>query len=643
VNSTVLKEAICSSNGNFADVLYSCPNGCSDGACINQTIEPACASEGVSVPVVANPNVCCPGLSLIPAHQGAVGISGYCTAKCGDGVCDSPVEDDYNCPKDCSSTNNTSMCKDSDGGLNYYVKGDTFGRRFSTSTSPDTESDSCLSASILTEYTCGGGGFPLDVRVSNQYVCPNGCSNGACLNETVRECSQVINDIKSPASFTDDYDMDFRLTQNNSYNSSWYTGGNSDYVIYEAGWNANDDASNMYYYIYKSILVFDDVSVNASAFISDLTKYNTCVEREISGKIVYVCNYDTLGADDYKYLDIMWANNNNLVRTTLSVNSNALTDEERARIADLRTQQLVEGIKDNRYQSTSQQFDIDYHFISMLDKMLSSCPSSLSEGVLPSYYECKLEPVVCPEHGTQNKICTSYANGQQQVTSSVVYCSPGICSGCYVPRWLGSKGDDNVCIPYGFRFAAASGTSVKLVEGQSNEAMYEGQSDSRISLNIFSDSAAVLTIMSKEGTNYTYNLTEGAKVDITDAIAGENSNMVSMILTIVNIIPATAEQQGSVTFVVNYQENEETVNTFNAYCDYDGQVKAQKSKTADGSWEACQNNYECTSNFCSNGECLDTQTAMKQASGMKKLLVSVLCRLSSLFNGGSYEECAANF
>lgn len=61
-----------------------------------------CIGEGQPVPVVAEPRECCPGLDLIPPKdQQILGISGYCTANCGDGVCDTELESAHNCPADC--------------------------------------------------------------------------------------------------------------------------------------------------------------------------------------------------------------------------------------------------------------------------------------------------------------------------------------------------------------------------------------------------------------------------------------------------------------------------------------------------------------------------------------------------------------
>jgi hypothetical protein len=64
----------------------------------------ACVQEGGSIPVIANPPACCAGLTLIrPKVENLVGSHGICTAKCGNGVCDTS-ESSYNCAQDCIST-----------------------------------------------------------------------------------------------------------------------------------------------------------------------------------------------------------------------------------------------------------------------------------------------------------------------------------------------------------------------------------------------------------------------------------------------------------------------------------------------------------------------------------------------------------
>jgi hypothetical protein len=63
-----------------------------------------CKGEGESISVIASPPECCSGLTLIPPkEQNIVGISGYCTAKCGNGSCDAETESELNCPSDCKA------------------------------------------------------------------------------------------------------------------------------------------------------------------------------------------------------------------------------------------------------------------------------------------------------------------------------------------------------------------------------------------------------------------------------------------------------------------------------------------------------------------------------------------------------------
>jgi eight-cysteine-cluster-containing protein len=84
-----------------------CPDGSTVGRnpALNCEFDPCpaveCKGEGETIPVIAEPPECCEGLELIPPKEEmVVGISGYCTALCGDGTCDE-IETSYNCPVDC--------------------------------------------------------------------------------------------------------------------------------------------------------------------------------------------------------------------------------------------------------------------------------------------------------------------------------------------------------------------------------------------------------------------------------------------------------------------------------------------------------------------------------------------------------------
>lgn len=120
VNETTLVEGFCGPNS----IMYDCPTGCRDGACINV-----------------------------------------------------PFEDE--------------TCYNSDGGLNYFTKGYAVGCNdpFAEVCEPIKISDTCLQwdeegASIWADYgervqevTCVLGGPDV-----TEYLCPNGCLNGACID-----------------------------------------------------------------------------------------------------------------------------------------------------------------------------------------------------------------------------------------------------------------------------------------------------------------------------------------------------------------------------------------------------------------------------------------------------------------------------
>jgi len=94
---------------NWFGIHGYCTANCGDGVCdpeietsYNCPEDCPCVGEGGSIPVIPYPPECCPGLELIPPMcPGWLGIHGYCTANCGDGVCDPEIETDYNCPEDC--------------------------------------------------------------------------------------------------------------------------------------------------------------------------------------------------------------------------------------------------------------------------------------------------------------------------------------------------------------------------------------------------------------------------------------------------------------------------------------------------------------------------------------------------------------
>ncbi len=82
--------------------------------------------------------------------------------------------------------------------------------------------------------------------------------------------------------------------------------------------------------------------------------------------------------------------------------------------------------------------------------------------------------------------------------------------------------------------------------------------------------------------------------------------------------------------------------TFNAFCDIDGQIKQQKSAQLGGEWAKCQNNFECSSNLCSDGECIELKAIANELQGFKGFIIKMLCRLSNPFSEDGYAQCLSN-
>lgn len=65
------------------------------------------------------------------------------------------------------------------------------------------------------------------------------------------------------------------------------------------------------------------------------------------------------------------------------------------------------------------------------------------------------------------------------------------------------------------------------------------------------------------------------------------------------------------------------------YCDVDGLLKDQKEAGL------CQNNYECSNNLCSSGECLNLEEEIRQRNVFREVVLQILC---SILNPISSEE-----
>lgn len=124
-SSNVLIEYFCNPDKTQSGETYTCPNGCSNGACSSSTT----------------------------TNQ-----------------------------TNTTTTNQNNVCTDSDGGKNYNVKGNVV----ASSPLPGYTGnvyDYCKTdgTNALAEYFCDS---TTNLLTAQHYVCPNGCSNGACVSGT---------------------------------------------------------------------------------------------------------------------------------------------------------------------------------------------------------------------------------------------------------------------------------------------------------------------------------------------------------------------------------------------------------------------------------------------------------------------------
>jgi hypothetical protein len=207
-NCRNVSEYFCRYDGKVDNVEYTCPNGCLNGACVSTTqpsITVTSPNGGetwqvgntytlrwTSANITPNTPV---NIDLIPEvitpSQGPdrigsdysnsmgwnwqipVGLTGRYLIQV---TCQSPAVCSDRSDMPFTIVTPTTTCTDSDEGSNYYTKG--------TVTSPNgvSRTDYCTNEpwgsyiANLIEYYCVNGS-----EASYGYVCPNGCSNGACI------------------------------------------------------------------------------------------------------------------------------------------------------------------------------------------------------------------------------------------------------------------------------------------------------------------------------------------------------------------------------------------------------------------------------------------------------------------------------
>lgn len=181
-STTRLTEYYCYYN-NIKSELYTCPYGCKNGACLkgtNQTCSSGseCASGNCVKDIDSSAYGCCPADQCWYKTGGYCLANGYRTNTPRNGIY-------YVCYHGNWVKAPLTNCSDSDGGKNYNVFGRVIG--FSASGQSIDGSDYCVADNItLYEQYCDG---VFASNITQKYVCPYKCSNGACLKGNGDPCS----------------------------------------------------------------------------------------------------------------------------------------------------------------------------------------------------------------------------------------------------------------------------------------------------------------------------------------------------------------------------------------------------------------------------------------------------------------------
>lgn len=446
-----------------------------------------------------------------------------------------------------------------------------------------------------------------------------------CLSPT--SCDSLINKVKNPTDFFDDYGNTYSVSWNYSYSwGYWFNGEETDVNSYQAGWYSYRNQQS--YYPSYSINQFENNEI-AKSYLENNVRWQLCRTSQINGDDVYICSYYYKEREEN--VRVLWINNNIVFefyggKSIVYDDSNVLLESQ------MKLNQFMERLKNNYYEYAGGY--LPYEYENILANDLQNCPSEVLPSVNPDTNEtcsacwsCKIEPIICPEHGYQTRVCIDNCCNQDR-REEQIYCSPGICSGCTMPKWFGSDWDSK-CVPYGFRFEMQEGDEDK------NQKLEEGLSeDGRINLTIIdSENAKLYFILDNGYSEYDLKKNQYTSIWLPEFQKGVDS----VEFYIKDIVPSSGNETGYILFDIK------VLGHYNAYCDIDGQVKQQKIREYGGNWAKCQNSYECDSNLCSGGECVEINALLGQASALKSLGIRVLCRFASIFGIEEYDSCVVNY
>ena len=180
-------ENYCKDASTWAMETYTCPNGCSNGACIAGT--QTCYDYDGGKDYYKKSSVL---ITEASGTQHWYNDQCYDSTKVMENYCDGNNDaiDVYACPNGCSDgkcITTTQTCKDYDDGLNFYVKSSVLIKRLDGS--QNWYNDACTGdgKSVYENY-CSGNEWKMST-----YACPVGCSDGKCIMPSGTTCIDYDN------------------------------------------------------------------------------------------------------------------------------------------------------------------------------------------------------------------------------------------------------------------------------------------------------------------------------------------------------------------------------------------------------------------------------------------------------------------
>ena len=509
----------------------------------------------------------------------------------------------------------------------------------------NTINNNTICSNLYKDILCMMPDLP-NTGVNNQFNTRDKCiwaDNGKrnC-SQSSQVCSSLINKVKNPQNGQNGTGKNLNWNSNYS-GTNWINGREEKYTTYSAGWRWNSPEYNEnqlnYYYVSYDIQVFDNKNVDLSEIASWNREDPAC---KINSQWVndgesfyYVCNWNVFNnrqdLDNYQSQNrqVFWYNGNVIVTMYLYYGFE-LSDEQVARLSQQRLNDLINNLMNNQAERVDwSNFNIDWPASNEVYESITGCSSDIkynwSEDNLD--WSCKMEPVICPEYGYQKQICTARSSKGEIVKESSIYCNPGICSGCYVPRILGYDNGENICIPYGTRLQHVGKEFITLEEG------YEGREDEGTNLTIYDSKRAHLKFWDDDNSNHKTEVRFDKDIYIGYTYELYADRMIRF--TIRDIVPSSGNNVG----YINIELLDGLEGSYDAFCKYDGQIYPQRGDDA-----SCQNDYECSSGECRSGQCVNTYVEVVNQAGF---LVKILCRLVNFpLLGGTedgYQQCLIDY